>query len=1169
VEFNNKPVKEKKPPREPRESKYEIAGWLMTIISAFLLLCAIIPMILGPISGAITGFLWGVFGFSIYPILLTVFIRGIFLIRGFKLAVPKLYAVCTIIASVFLIFTLHIATTFSFLDLPFNYYMSRVFLGPIEGGTVSAGGVIFGLFAFGFQAVLQPIFAMVVFSLVMLAMVFVMVNRRFAIVPPITKKGKQRKELERNYRDTKAFAKDYSYSKPSAKVVPLKKAGLFVENIVPVRDEIEMLEDTGEPYGYEEGQFSKMNETRPIGVEPFAQYSISTNTTTTTTDGESQELVTVPSVKEEKKSAYEILFGDRDKGIARAIENTVVQTPQTAHETLYSGPVHTYPSQIARPPKFVHTKTIQDYGFDEVPQIPSKDIEIPVSMGQIINGEEESRRIELESSPIAAPVCVRQVYSQTSDSPKTISPEPYKPISPISSYKAHGETPDPSRYSFQPLVPPVTKQAPIEVETVELFNEPIIDEPDIFGSRFSNSDLGKISIFDDKKHRVSEKFIIDDEPFPTKEFPITKDYQSDIISGDNYEDKSFTEYAVTDDSFSSIEVEHIVDPAMLDEVEDDEYNRFAKVYESVEQARPTAEPVMQAVSVGGDYGNTLDDVVDLTQVTINEGDDFSGYRESLEAEKPSRFTSLKSKKQRVPSNQVQIDSYMAETTPVVQAAAKSASRRRRHRYIAPPIELLALSNNALAEDAQRDALENKDRITQTLASFRINVGVDNITRGPTVTRYELKVEAGTPVQKIKSHSDDLEMELASGKIRIETPIPGKRAVGVEVPNNVKDIVALREIIESKEFKKHPSAIAFCLGKDITGTSQICELDKMPHLLIAGTTGSGKSVQLNSIILSIIYKSSPEDARIILVDPKQVEFTIYKGLPHLLTEDIICDYKQALNSFKWLRDEMDKRYMLMSKAVVRSIDEYNRLSAVTNGEVPKLPKIVLIVDELAELMNTPLRKELEENIMSIAQKARAAGIHLVLATQRPSVDVITGTIKANLSSRISFALKTARDSNIILDEMGAETLLGRGDMLYSPLGQDVPKRIQGAWVSIEEVAQVVNYVKDNNECDFSSEFTSAINYIEPTPSASGGGADDADDLGYDPQLPQVLKMIIEHKTVSTSFIQRKFSMGYARAARLVDFMEAQGYIGPIEGSKGRSVRITMAEYNELFADEENA
>ena len=421
------------------------------------------------------------------------------------------------------------------------------------------------------------------------------------------------------------------------------------------------------------------------------------------------------------------------------------------------------------------------------------------------------------------------------------------------------------------------------------------------------------------------------------------------------------------------------------------------------------------------------------------------------------------------------------------------------------------------------------------------------------------------MRKIDGFSSDIEYNLASnGKIRIETPIPGKRAVGIEVPNTDIATVGLRDLLESKEFQTASSPVTLAIGKDIAGNNIICNLEKMPHLLIAGATNSGKSACLNSIITSILYKASPDEVRMILIDPKEVEFRIYQDMPHLLIKDIISETDQAIRAFKWAKNEMDRRYKLLSRYYARNILEFNSNACVKDGIEEKMPRIVIIVDELCELMMSANRKDLEDKIMSMAQKARAAGIHLILATQRPSVDVITGTIKANLPSRIAFSVSSFNDSRTILDQGGAESLLGKGDMLYSPADMAQPKRVQGAFIKSKEVEDVVNYVKEHNQSDYDSSVEDLI-MTEETPATDSTGGDD--DEEFDPLIKDVLRRVIETGQASTSMIQRRFSVGYARASRIIDQMEMHRFIGPLEGSnKPREVYITAEQFRETFGED---
>jgi len=487
-------------------------------------------------------------------------------------------------------------------------------------------------------------------------------------------------------------------------------------------------------------------------------------------------------------------------------------------------------------------------------------------------------------------------------------------------------------------------------------------------------------------------------------------------------------------------------------------------------------------------------------------------------------------------------------------------RPKKHRpeYIKPPADLLEyIENTDIVTDEECN--ENVERLERVLQDFKINAKVKAVQVGPAVTRYEIGMPQGVSVKKVQFHADDIAMALASnGSIRIEAPIPGKNAVGIEVPNRTIMGVSLREMVESLDFQKRVNPMSFVLGKDINGSIQFCNLDKMPHLLVAGSTGSGKSVCLNTMLISMLYKSSPEDVRLILIDPKTVEFSTYANLPHLLTPNIITTKEQTINALNWAIKEMEYRYGLLQRNQVVNIKEYNSLDIVTSNQVEKLPYIVIVIDELGDLM-IEAKREMEERIMKLAQKSRAAGIHLVIATQRPSVDVITGTIKANLPSRIAFALTNFADSKTVLDMGGAEKLLGKGDMLFKPSDLPEPRRVQGAFISSREVASVVKFIKENNRADFDEDAQKDINQTAETASANMEG----DTVSFDPVLKDALRFFIQANQASITLVQRRFGVGYARAARIIDQMEQNGFISPADGSKPRQVLISLEEYNLIF------
>ena len=478
-------------------------------------------------------------------------------------------------------------------------------------------------------------------------------------------------------------------------------------------------------------------------------------------------------------------------------------------------------------------------------------------------------------------------------------------------------------------------------------------------------------------------------------------------------------------------------------------------------------------------------------------------------------------------------------------------------YEYPPIELLSKPSKKALKGGAKALTDTATRLQKTLYSFGVSAKVENVSVGPAITRYELKPAEGVRVSKIANLADDIALNLAAETIRIEAPIPGKQAVGIEVPNKEKEAVHLREVLESEEFQNNKSKLTVGLGKDVAGKIQLADIGKMPHVLIAGSTGSGKSVCINTIISSMIYNSKPSEVKMVMVDPKVVELSVYNGIPHLLIP-VVTDPKKAAGALAWAVQEMENRYNLFAAKGVRDIKGYNKAIEKEEG-LGKLPQIVIIVDELADLMMVAA-KDVEEAICRLAQKARAAGMHLVIATQRPSVDVITGLIKANIPSRIAFAVSSQIDSRTILDSVGAEKLLGKGDMLFFPSGAPKPVRVQGAFVSDEEVEKIVGFVKQNGTANYSEDILETIENSNKTEKELM--QEQADDDDTDPFLMDAIESVVEQGQASTSFIQRRFKVGYARAGRIIDQMEERGIISGYQGSKPREVLITKERLEEL-------
>lgn len=532
----------------------------------------------------------------------------------------------------------------------------------------------------------------------------------------------------------------------------------------------------------------------------------------------------------------------------------------------------------------------------------------------------------------------------------------------------------------------------------------------------------------------------------------------------------------------------------------------------------------------------------------------------VEPEKPVKEKPAESKKNKLGATEV------ASAVADVEKAVAAENEKPKKVYQFPPISLLTKGKKA-SGDSDAHLRETAMKLQSTLHSFGVNVTVTNVSCGPSVTRYELQPEQGVKVSKIVGLADDIKLNLAAADIRIEAPIPGKAAVGIEVPNKENATVMLRDLLESAEYKNSKSKISFAAGRDIAGKVVVADIAKMPHLLVAGATGSGKSVCINTLIMSILYEATPDEVKLIMIDPKVVELSVYNGIPHLMIP-VVTDPKKAAGALNWAVAEMTKRYQLFAEQNVRDLKGYNAkiegAEPDENGNVPKkMPQIVIIVDELADLMMVA-PGEVEEAICRLAQLARAAGIHLVIATQRPSVNVITGLIKANMPSRIAFSVSSGVDSRTIIDMNGAEKLLGKGDMLFYPSGYQKPARVQGAFVSDKEVQNVVDYLKSNNEgATYDSDIVNQVNTAAASASAtsiSGG-----ESSGNDAYFIEAGKFIIEKEKASIGMLQRVFKIGFNRAARIMDQLCEAGVVGPEEGTKPRKVLMSMEEFEQYIEE----
>ncbi len=507
-----------------------------------------------------------------------------------------------------------------------------------------------------------------------------------------------------------------------------------------------------------------------------------------------------------------------------------------------------------------------------------------------------------------------------------------------------------------------------------------------------------------------------------------------------------------------------------------------------------------------------------------------------------------------------------EKKNIAEVTEYTDAKQQQKEYCLPPIDCLRAPDFSRAGDYAAEMKTTAKKLVETLKSFGVETTLTGVSRGPSVTRYELQPAPGVKINRITNLADDIALNLASAGVRIEAPIPNKSAVGIEIPNQHKSMVTLREIISSSEFQNAKSKLNVALGKDITGNATCTDIANMPHLLIAGTTGSGKSVCLNCMIVSILYSAKPSEVKLLMIDPKQVEFSVYNGIPHLLVP-VISDARKAAGSLAWAVSEMENRYKVFSACGVRDIKGFNKYIK-NHPEHQYMPQIVIFIDELNDLMIVS-PKEVEDSICRLAQKARAAGMHLVVATQRPSVDVITGVIKANIPSRLSLSVSSQVDSRTILDMAGAEKLLGNGDMLFNPVGPTKPLRIQGAFLSDEEIENVVTFIKTQEEVEYDSEVMDEIarNAAADNSKKKLSQASAGEEAGGDDMLLAAVEVVVECQAASTTLLQRKLRLGYARAARIMDELEQRGFVGPSEGSKPRKVLVSPLQLAEIKASKE--
>lgn len=1088
-----------------KSGNHDVLGITLVVISLFLLLCIAIPPILSVVSRAIFNIILGVFGIVAYPTLIAVFLLGVFILLGRTVPLSKKSVICTVLLIFFGLVILQLASTHAFLRQSYVDYIADVY-----SAKYSAGGVIFGTIAFGLKSAITEVGCYVVFSVAVVTVVVILTD--------LVGRIKARKKSTAPVAVVKAPTSGFDRKGEAQRVVSVDTPhGLFIGTIerkappiqtetgkaseIPVKEKRTVTDYADKPV-MERDEMSerRADDDKPLSEARFTLYGDSDVINRLSAEEFSKQYTKADTQSDDKPNADAADFPVATPEPYERVSTDAQVQPKKIVHACETAPQETraYKHEIYFP---IEKKTeLNDEGIENVDDIKAR----------LQRATKERKQSDIENAQTPPSRSSADMRGAS-----FIVPEYGKPAPP----------PAPIMQTIAPSEPP----------------EQIIVAAD------SRQDERRAESVDDRFLRAVM------EAKSAEPIDVPRAADDDIVDA----------YALRTMDQHDIQEQEDVNP---DDIIDGTSHQTA-------QAKPviirTAEPI---VSVDGIIAGKIGDgslvisdepAVDLSEThditsDIIDGDDLSGMYISAEKAQPVKQSAKRQKANAPLENQITIGEELKKKAEesVITIQTK---QRKKYNYTAPPIDLLKQYEKT---EASEEELQHNAEILENVVSgfLKTQAHVINIVPSSQVTRYELEVPFGVSVKGIEARSADIAYELAAvSGIRVEAPIPGKRAVGIEVPNTKKSIVGLREIIDSSIFAKAKSPMTFSVGKDIGGNIVLCDLEKVPHLLIAGQTGSGKSAGLNGLIISMLYKSSPEDLRFILVDPKRVEFSKYRGMPHLLFEKIITEPNEALNALKWAVVEMDRRYTVLQKYSCNKVAEYNGLPDVVNGNLDKLPHIVIIIDELANLMQSSVAGEIENKISSIAALARAAGIHLIVATQRPSADVITGTIKANLTSRIAFRVGDQSNSRIILDTAGAEALAGNGDMLFFPVEANAATRVQGSYVSGEEVVSVVSYIKEHFECDFDEDAEKFVCGAGESGGGTGGGGNNAD-----PLLPRIVALAINSKQVSTSVIQRRFSIGYARAARIIDNMEDMGYIGPsVSNNKGRDVYITKEQYREKF------
>lgn len=1101
-------VRQKNNPR--KSGNHDVLAIVLIVVSAFLLLCIVIPPILSVVSQTVFSVLLGTFGIFIYPVLIATLLGGIFLFNRRTPYVSVKVGVCSALITFFALVILQLATSHAFLKQPFGEYISSVY-----NAKYTVGGVIMGTIAFGLKAAVTEIGCYVIFSVGILVTVAVMIN----VVALIRKLRSPAKDVEKSDKKPRSgFVTDAESKRVTALETPSK---LYVGQIAP-RLPADFGIDTLS------GRASDLPVNEPRRTSDYGAMPIYSSPVMPNGSGI------------DKNAARDTLYGGSDTLNMRMLDDFNNQGAQ-------SKPA----------PSAENTSVRSVYESVDPAQPTYAEPHVKVDEDARAN---RPKRVDHDEPQLEVQFPSQRNYYYSDEGIETAELDIKKHLSEDTEKRKQSEIENAAR--DERFVAPNTPTFSSRVD-----NGRVVRPDGIFNAP---KDGGKTQSVEPP---AKESFAA-----PASDFSIA---DSIIVSPGKSDDdliKSFEELRGVGKAAPLPDENEIIDASELNGryVEEQEAEP-EPVGEIIDAAAPYVEPepsredifdgtdavTMNGLVIADGPAIDMSETHDITSDLI-DGEDRSGLYVASDAESDEPAASEKpTQKSKVKKlapidNQISMDMVIREKAQSI-VVDDTRRRKRYDNYMPPPIELLKPS---VREDVPAELLQETATTLESVISgfLKADIKVVRIVPGPTVTRYELEVPSGVSVKSIATRCSDIEYELAAvGHVRVEVPIPGKRAVGIEVPNSQKGIVALREVVESSEYKNSKSSMTAALGVDIGGSVVCCNLEKIPHLLIGGQTGSGKSACLNGIIVSLLYSASPDDVRFILIDPKRVEFAKYNHMPHLLFDSIITEPNHAFNALKYASNEMERRYMVMAKYGCSNLGMYNELPDVKAGKQDKMFHIIIIVDELAALMQSAEKREIEDHIKLISAKARAAGIHLILATQSPRSDVVTGTIKANMTAFIALRVNNQLESRIILDTMGAESLVGNGDMLYFPSGYFEPRRLQGSYITDEEVISVISYIKDNCESDFDEEAAGKI--YNSNINSSMGGLDSAKD---DPMFQDILAFCIKNKQASSSGIQRRFSIGYARASRIVEYMAEVNYIGPsTNNSKPREVYITAEKFKELF------